>query len=88
MADMARDYKGIISAIRSGRLNCDKHADGKPFYWYGRKLEIRPYFVSYGQGGYTIRDLVLETKLQYDFDTQPTFEVLDKYDNTVYSEED
>lgn len=85
---MARNYKGIISAIRSGRLNCDKHADGAPFKWYGRELEIRPFFVSYGQGGYTIRDLSLETKLQYDFDTQPTFEVLDENDNTVYSEED
>ena len=85
---MAHDYKGIISAIRSGRLNCDKHADGMPFRWYGRELEIRPYYVSYGQGGYTIRDLALKTELQYDFDVQPTFEVLDEYDNTVYSEED
>jgi hypothetical protein len=85
---MARNYKGIISAIRSGRLNCDKHAYGVPFRWYGRELEIRPYFVSYGQGGYTIMDLALKTKLQYDFDTQPTFEVLDENDNTVYSEED
>lgn len=85
---MARNYKRIINAIRSGRLNCDKHADGTPFRWYGRELEITPYYVSYGQGGYTIRDLALTTKLQYDFDIQPTFEVLDEYDNTVYSEED
>ena len=85
---MARNYKGIIKAIRSGRLNCDKHADGAEFLWYGRELVITPYFVSYGQGGYTIMDLALKTKLQYDFDTQPTFEVLDENDNTVYSEED
>lgn len=85
---MARNYKGIIRAIRSGRLNCDKHADGAEFIWYGRELVITPYFVSYGQGGYTIMDLALKTKLQYDFDVQPTFEVLDENDNTVYSEED
>lgn len=85
---MAKNYKGIIKAIRSGRLNCDKHADGVSFKWYGRELEIRPFFVSYGQGGYDIRDTSLRTYLQYDFDTQPTFEVLDENDNMVYSEED
>lgn len=85
---MAKDYKGIISAIRSGRLNCDKHADGMPFRWYGRELVITPYFVSYGQGGYDIEDTSLNTYLQYDFDVRPKFEVLDKYSNTVYSEED
>lgn len=85
---MAKNYKGIISAIKSGRLNCDKHATDTPFLWYGRELRIKPFFVSYGQGGYTIKDLALKTKLQYDFDTQPTFEVLDENDNTVYSEED
>lgn len=86
---MAHDYKGIISAIRSGRLNCDKHADGMPFKWYGKELVITPYFVSYGQGGYDIEDTSLNTYLHYDFDVRPKFEVRDKYDdNTVYSEED
>ena len=85
MAD--RKYRGIISAIRNGRLNCDKHADDTTFLWFGRKLRIRPFFVSYGQGGYEIRDEELDTTLTWDFDCMPRFEVNDYNGNCIYKED-
>lgn len=68
-----RRWKSIINAIKSGRLNCDRHCNDEPFSWYGRRLRIKPLFSSYGQIGYEIYDCDNRRSLSWDYEMR-TFE--------------